>query len=99
MKTINQNVNLSKLYFKALPEWLSEVRVTGGFYCYDNQLTSLKGCPEKVCGSFYCPRNQLTSLEGSPKEVGGDFSCYNNPGKFTEEDVRKVCNVKREIFV
>jgi hypothetical protein len=37
--------------------------------------------------------------EGCPKEVGGDFDCYNNPIKFTQEDVRKVCNVKGVIYV
>ena len=99
MKTINQSVDLSDLYFKALPEWLAEVRVTGFFYCSDNQLTSLKGSPKEVGGSFYCSDNQLTSLEGCPKEVGGSFNCYDNPGKFTEEDVRKVCNVKGGIYV
>ena len=78
MKTINQDVDLSHLYFKALPEWLSEVRVNG---------------------SFWCNNNQLTSLEGSPEKVGGDFYCYNNPGKFTKEDVRKVCNVKGGIYI
>jgi hypothetical protein len=50
--------------------------VTGVFNCYDNELTSLKGAPEKVDGDFRCDHNDLlTSLEGAPKEVGGDFDC------------------------
>ena len=69
------------------------------FYCAYNKLTSLEGCPEKVGGVFYCAYNKLTSLEGCPKEVGGDFYCSDNTGKFTQEDVRKVCNVKGVIYV
>jgi hypothetical protein len=34
-----------------------------------------------------------------PKTVGGDFLCFNNPVKFTEEQVRAVCDVKGKIFV
>ena len=36
------------------------------FSCYNNQLTSLKYCPETV-GGFYCSNNQLTSLEYCPE--------------------------------
>jgi len=72
--------------------------VGGSFYCSFNKLTSLKGAPEKVVG-FYCSHNKLTSLEGAPKYVGGNFECYDNPVKFTEEDVRKVSEVKGVIEV
>ena len=77
--------------------------VAGGFYCSGNELTSLEGCPKEVGGSFYCNSNQLTSLEGAPKEVGGDFECVENPGPygkgFTKEDVKKVCDVKGDIYI
>jgi hypothetical protein len=53
-------------------------KVVGGFYCGNNQLTSLEGAPREVGGSFYCWNNQLTSLEGSPQDVGVDFYCSNN---------------------
>ena len=53
----------------------------------------------KVGGDFYCDNNKLTSLEGAPEKVGGSFYCYNNKAQFTEEDVRKVSNVKGEIVV
>ena len=52
--------------------------VGGGFYCGNNQLTSLEGAPKEVGGDFYCDGNQLTSLEGAPEEVGGGFYCYSN---------------------
>jgi hypothetical protein len=65
------NFNLHKLPLKF-------GNVSGSFYCSNNQLTSLEGCPESVGGSFYCSNNQLTSLEGSPKTVDGDFVCIGN---------------------
>ena len=71
--------------------------VERGFCCSHNELTSLKGAPEKVKWDFDCSNNKLTSLKGVPKEVGGDFYCRKNTTKFTETDVRKVCNVKGSI--
>ena len=52
--------------------------VTGDFDCSYNQLTSLKGAPQKVGREFYCSHNQLTSLEGAPQKVGKSFNCHNN---------------------
>jgi hypothetical protein len=65
------------LRFKCLEELpdLSKVIVEGTFWCCDNKLKSLKGCPKEVGGAFNCSSNQLTSLEGAPQKVGGSFSC------------------------
>ena len=59
--------------------------VSGDFDCSTNNLTSLKGSPEKVGmkiaagGDFVCSNNyKLKSLEGCPKEINGDFYCVNN---------------------
>lgn len=68
------------------------------FYCSYNLLTSLEGAPETVGGDFYCGYNKLTSLAGVPKYVGGIFVCNDNPGNFTEEQVRAVCDVKGEVL-
>jgi len=43
--------------------------------------------------------NQLTSLVGAPEKVGGSFYCGNNAVKFTEEDVKAVCDVKGKIYL
>jgi hypothetical protein len=51
------------------------------FFCGDNSLTSLKGCPYKVGRTFHCAVNNLTSLEGCPKIVGEVFNCLRNPIK------------------
>ena len=53
-------------------------KVSGDFWCGDNNLTSLKGCPRWIGGGFSCSDNQLTSLEFSPDYVGGYFNCDNN---------------------
>ncbi len=93
----NFNIDVSDKYLTSLkgaPE-----KVNGSFNCGNNKLTSLEGSPKKVNGDFYCSYNDLTSLESAPEEVDGDFNCSNNKVKFTEEDVRKVCNVKGTIHV
>jgi len=73
--------------------------VGGNFYCNYNQLESLKGSPEYVGRDFWCNNNQLISLEGAPKYVGRDFFIHGNLKKFTEEEVRKVVNVKGEVHI
>jgi len=53
-------------------------KVSGYFWCAQNQLTTLEGSPVEVGKSFSCEKNQLTSLKGGPKEVRGPFSCAKN---------------------
>jgi hypothetical protein len=73
---VNGSVDLSWCKLTQLP--LRFNKVNGGFYCSNNQLTSLKGCPRWISGGFRCGYNQLTSLEFSPDYVGGYFSCIWN---------------------
>ena len=73
----NGNINLSNMNLTELPCIFPEVWERG-FYCKDNQLTSLEGAPKEVKKSFYCSNNQLTSLEGAPINVGIGFNCDNN---------------------
>jgi 2'-5' RNA ligase len=77
---IKGDVNIGDRHLKKITDIFdfSKYKVVGGFYCWNNQLTSLVGAPVKVGGSFFCMNNQLTSLTGAPKEVGGHFSCENN---------------------
>ena len=49
--------------------------------------------------NFFCSNNKLTSLEFTPTNVGRDFHCNDNPVKFTEEQVRAVCDVKGKVYV
>jgi Leucine-rich repeat (LRR) protein len=73
------------------PPYLKEL------YCHNNQLTSLRYAPPNL-EILYCGYNKLTSLVGAPKYVGGIFVCNSNPGNFTEEQVRAVCDVKGEVL-
>ena len=73
---VDGDVNLDSRKLSKLP--IKFGRVSGGFYCRDNQLTSLKGAPSYVGRNFYCSYNKLTSLEGAPNHVGGDFYCGDN---------------------
>jgi hypothetical protein len=52
--------------------------VTGYFDCFENRLTTLKGCPISVGDFFNCGSNKLASLEGCPKSVGDNFDCSDN---------------------
>ena len=40
------------------------------FYCFENKLASLEGCPKEVGVSFVCGDNPLESFEG----YKGDFN-------------------------
>lgn len=93
-------------------EWLDEmgiknytinddgtVDVDGNVSLNDKSLTSIPVQFGQVTGSFYCSHNRLTSLEGAPKEIGGSFTCRNNKKQFTEDDIRRVCNVRGRVYV
>jgi hypothetical protein len=73
---VEGNINLSHLRLKKMPVKFG--KVTGNFYCFNNNLTSLKHCPITVSGNFYCSYNLLTSLEHGPTTVTGNFRCSNN---------------------
>jgi len=73
---VDMNVDLRQKKLKAIPVKFNAVK--GDFYCGNNNLTSLAGCPSTVGESFNCDDNCLTSLEHCPKEVGAYFSCDDN---------------------
>ncbi|MCW8922556.1 MAG: hypothetical protein OQK69_02835 [Gammaproteobacteria bacterium] len=50
----------------------------GSINCFNQQLTTLYGAPNKVDGSFLCVNNQLTSLKYAPKTVRRAFDCSYN---------------------
>ena len=95
----NGDLKLTGLDLTKLPDILKDITVGGNFNCSYNELTSLEGAPKTVGENFGCSFNKLTSLAGAPKIVGGDFYCHNNDVKFTEEQVRAVCDVKGKIIV
>lgn len=83
--------------FKKLPVRFR--KVNGNFYCSNNILETLEGCPEYVEGWFGCSKNNLKSLDFLPKEIGSGCYVYDNPGNFTVEDVSKRSKVYGGIYI
>ena len=92
-------VDISSKELTKIPDYIQFNIIEGSFFCMNNKLTSLKGCPKIVKGDFSCSINQLSNLEGCPLEVYGNFFAYGNKKQFTEEDVRKICKVHKHILV
>ena len=86
-------VGFSILKLKKIPDFIQFDKIDGSFYFTNSGLVSLKGCPRIVKGTFDCTSNDLVSLEHCPTHIGGNFWCGGNKIKFTEEYVRKICNV------
>ena len=93
-------VNLFNKDIKELPYKFGRV---GGWFdlSFNNNLTSLKNCPNYVGGYFSCSFcTQLNLLEGCPKKVMGNFYCGGCKQQFTREEVQSLCNVKKtKIYV
>jgi hypothetical protein len=84
--TVLGHVDLSQKHLKEIPSYISFENVTGQFSCGVNELTSLRGCPERIGGSFDCESNKLTTLDYAPKTVGGAFYCTGNYISKEEQD-------------
>jgi len=72
------HVYLDELLNGNFPDYIKFKDVTGYFSVSHNNMTSLKGCPDKVGECFYCDRNLLTSLEFAPKIVSDSIYCQGN---------------------
>jgi hypothetical protein len=70
---VDGNVNLARLKIDKIPFKFG--KVTGDFYCNNNNLNSLDGSPYEVGGDLSANINRLISLEGGPKKVGGNYHC------------------------
>ena len=90
---VNGGVLLQYKSFKELPYKFG--RVNDWFDIgYNKNLISLTNCPDKVGGYFSCNKClKLDSLEGCSEKVGMNFYCGNCKRKFTEEEVRSLCEV------
>lgn len=87
------NIYLEYLYELKNLKGFSQKIVNGDFKIAGSHLESFKGLPEKIYGDFTCINCGVKSLKHMPKEVYGDFDLSNNPGNFTEDDIRAVCDV------
>ena len=88
---VEETVLLSYKDIEELPPFIQFGKIKGDFWCNNNGMVSLRGCPYHVEGTFGCFNNKLTSLKGGPAYTGGIFSCFGNKTKFPKEDIQKVC--------
>lgn len=88
--SIDNNVILDERKLTAIPFKFKEVG--GAFDCSNNQLRTLKGCPEVVKGSFNCSINLLENLKYAPTAVKGSFSCTHNPHLISLEGCPAIIN-------
>ena len=58
-------------------------KVSGGFYCFSNQLRTLEGSPRVVRENFYCGKNPLISLEGAPEVIKNVFWFKNSNFRYS----------------
>lgn len=75
--TPDGHIDLNGMGLTELPCVFPET-FTGNFWCYDNKLTSLQGCPQTIVGDFMCYENELTDLIGGPQHISGDYNCSYN---------------------
>lgn len=75
-------------------------KVEGNFNCARcTSLKTLDGAPKVVGEDFYCyDCKSLDSIVGAPQKVEGDFHCHDCKIEFTEDEVKKVCDVKGIIY-
>ena len=89
---VDGGVDLDNKNFKELPYKFG--RVNGYFSVNNCSLISLKNCPEILYDFFDCNNNEdLDSLNYIPKKVCGNIHCRDCKRKFTEEEVRSLCEV------
>ena len=65
---VDGSVDLDNERLKFLPVQFG--KINGYFFCEDNKLKSLKGCPIEIKGEFSCSKNEIYNLEGYPKNIG-----------------------------
>jgi len=58
------------------PIFIQFRRSKGAFFCQNNFMTSLRGCPSHVDGNFDCGHNNLINLIGGPKYIEGHGSSF-----------------------
>ena len=58
-----KNVDISHKSLTHFPKFIKFKHVDGNFYCHDNSLISLEGCPSSVGGKFYCHDNSKKFTE------------------------------------
>jgi len=75
------------------------LNVEGNVDIFGIGLTSLPIKFGKVTGNFKCFNNKLSSTENFPNYIGGNLWIGDNKVRFSEKEIRKVCEVKGDVWV
>ena len=90
IKTYQGTAKLWGCNLTKLPD-LSDIRVTGDFECFTNDLTTLEGSPQSIGGNYNAYNNPLKSLKGVSEFIGGTF--YSD--QFSDADYRKYIEAQK----
>jgi len=97
--SVSIGLTLTRWVTKELPNFIQFEVIHGDFDISHCNLTTLKGCPERVFGNFSCSGNDLTSLQYSPEEVKYTYDCRNNKKQFTTREVKKYCKTLGDMIM
>lgn len=85
---------------KQLKSLIGAPKIVKTFSCINNEsLRTLEGGPEIVKGDLVLKNIQLENLNGFPKVVKGNVLFYSGGDKFTEKDIRDVCDVLYDVII
>lgn len=68
MIEVTGTIHISNQNLTELPD-LSNVILTGSFFCDSNQLTSLKGIPCQISGHIDCKNNRISDMSHMPRRA------------------------------
>jgi hypothetical protein len=72
--------------------------IKGDFTIYKMMLDSFINFPNKIGASFIIYSCKISSMEGFPKEIGDNLYIIKSVIPATDEELRKICNIKGEII-
>jgi hypothetical protein len=96
---VSIGLTLTRWVTKEIPNFIQFGVIHGDFDISHCNLTTLRGCPERVFGNFSCSGNDLTSLKYSPQEVKYTYDCRNNKKQFTTREVKKYCKTIGDLIM
>ena len=73
-----------------------------GMFCYHcPKLKSFVGSPKYIGpgGFTVVVGHTLDSIDGIPEVIEGDFNIFASSVNFTEQDIRKICEVKEKVSI
>lgn len=73
-----------------------------GMYCYHcPKFKSFVGSPKHIgpSGFTVVVEHRLDSIDGIPEVIEGDFNIFASSVNFTEQDIRKICDVNGKISI